>query len=184
MRMRFERMFARSQIKLIDIEIVYEALFLRATTSFEAFLEELFCQILLNKVQYPTSRVTRIVNFASAQSLYRFVWRNDKYLEWLKYEKTEERARVFLSGGRPFRGLDEGIRSRIKPIATIRNAIAHSSDHARKEFRRIVIGNQPFSPRDRTPARYLRTVFIAVPLTRRYQQVTDDILLIASELMP
>ena len=183
-RRRFEKGFSKGQIPLRDLELVYEALFLRATTQFERFLENLFCGVLLRTIVYSKRRASPVSEIKSAKALYRLVWRGEKYLDWLRYEKTETRAKVFLNGGRPFTSLDATQRGVIRNIAAIRNAIAHSSEHAAEEFKKHVIAGQPIAPRDCTPARYLRIQFLATPPTRRFEKSMEDILAVAKALMP
>jgi hypothetical protein len=56
-RQRMERLFQARLINITDVESVYEALFLRAVTSFETFLEDLFVAILERRAYYRRDRV-------------------------------------------------------------------------------------------------------------------------------
>lgn len=183
-RSRIEKAASHEFVKRADVELLYESLLLRGITHFEAFLEDLFCAILLGKAGYPQSRAKVLVPFANARNLYRIVWRNEKYLDWLPYDKTCERAKTYLLGGRPFTLLTDGERSRLKNLHLIRNAIAHRSQHARHEFVRVVIANQQLPPRERTPGSYLRSVHRFDPRATRFEQAMVDLKEICHRLMP
>lgn len=183
-RQRVEKLVLDGRMERHDVEVMYESLFLRSITYFESLLENLFCRILLGKVSYPRARASKRVEFPSASSLYNVVWGSEKYLEWLPYEKTRKRAEKFLSGGRPFSELAGGELSKLKGHYVTRNAIAHSSDHARNEFKKVVIGNQHLPPRERSPAGYLRSVFRLAPRTTRFEQAMDDLRGLAQHLSP
>ncbi|HEV3111659.1 MAG TPA: hypothetical protein VGY99_14310 [Candidatus Binataceae bacterium] len=80
-----------------------------------------------------------------------------KYLTWLPFHNTEERAKLYLTDGKLFTELTDGDKSVIKTITTIRHAIAHRSQHAMSEFQRTVIGSQSLLPGEKKPAGFLRS---------------------------
>ena len=58
------------RIRKADVELVYEALFLRGITGFEVFLEELFISILLGRTTYgQKSRVINLMCVVSKNAL-------------------------------------------------------------------------------------------------------------------
>jgi len=150
-----ENLFLTKAIVKRDVETVYEALFLRSVTSFEAFLEELFIAILQGSAQYPQNRVSIRMTTKSTDALMEILLQGDKYLDWLPFNKTESRAKLYLAHGRPFSELDDAAKSKIKTIMYIRNAIAHKG-HAVKVFQEKVIGSQPLLPGEKKPAGFLR----------------------------
>jgi hypothetical protein len=131
---------------------------LRAVTSFEAFLENLFVAILKEKARYKKKRkVSLRMKVSSHEALMDILLQGQNYMVWLPFHHTEKRANLYLSDGRPFSDLDDGSRSMIKTITTIRNAIAHKTPHAIAEFHRTVIGSRALLPREKTPAGFLRS---------------------------
>ena len=153
-----EGLHAAGLIALRDLHSVYEALFLRGVTSFEFFLEALFLAILREKVTYPKRRgVVLRMTPASDKALQDILLQSAKYLQWLPFEHTQKRAKVYLGEGKPFTDLTPGDGSIIKTVTTIRNAIAHSSTHAKNEFERTVIGSRFLLRGERTPAGFLRS---------------------------
>lgn len=183
-RARLERVFSDRRVLLTDVEAVYESLFLKATTGFENYLEDLFCGILHGRIQYRGSRVTPLVGIKSTQTLHRVLWGGDDYLDWMPYTRTIARAEAWLRAGRPFTDLDDGKRAKLKTMHVIRNAIAHSSDHVHEQFRRVVIGSQHLRVRERSPAGYLRSIYISTPRITRFEQLAGDLNEIATILSP
>jgi hypothetical protein len=74
----------------------------------------------------------------SDEALMDILLRGDKYLLWLPYSNTVDRAKLYLKDGRPFTEIDNGDRSIMKTISTIRNAIAHTGPHATGEFEKVI----------------------------------------------
>ena len=129
-----EKVFQDSRIKKTDIETIYEALFLRAVTSFEAFLENWFFAIMLQH-----TAGSRLMTAVSKRALYDILLQQGKYL-LASYTKTETRANIYLRNGKPFTSISDGDKSQIKTVTVARNAIAHRSDFAMREFKEKVIG--------------------------------------------
>jgi hypothetical protein len=181
-RMRMESLYSRGDILLRDVSTVYESLFLRAVVGFEQFCEVLFLEILKGRIRYSGSRVVPRITHNSVGAMREVLLQGKPYLDWLPYESTEKRAKWYLNGGRPFTNLDDAERSTIKTIQTIRNAIAHSSDHALRKFRQSVIGNQSLLPRERTPAGFLRSQLTNAPMQRRIEVYVAELGSIAAKI--
>lgn len=157
-RHRMEKLFSEGAISRNDLHSVYEALFLRAVTSFEAFLEDLFVAILVGRAQYTRDRRVKVLMSASSrETLRQILLQGDAYMNWLPFGHTENRAKLYLKEGRPFSELTAGDKSILKTITVIRNAIAHKSPYAISEFERTVINSLPLLPNERSPAGYLRS---------------------------
>jgi hypothetical protein len=164
-----ETLFAANIIKKTDLDSVYEALFLRAVTSFEAFLEDLFIAILEGRARYNKHRVRVLMSTPSRDALMQILLQHNAYMNWLPFTNTERRAKLYLKEGRPFSDLDEGDKSQLKTITVIRNAIAHKSDHAVAEFERTVISSLPLLPSERSPAGFLRSRITQGPAQSRFE---------------
>lgn len=177
-----ETLYRNHAIVLRDLHSVYEALFLRSVTSFEVFLEELFITILTNRATYQRGRVSVRMTATSRQALMDILLQGDKYMAWLPFGHTEQRAKVFLKNGKPFSELMDGDKSMIKSITTIRNAIAHKSPHAINEFKRTVVGSQRLLPAERVPAGFLRSPVRSGPTRNRFEVYAGELARIARVL--
>src|ERR1700735_1522715 len=103
-RKRMEELFLSGNITKRDLNSVYEALFLRAVTRFESFLEELFLGILEKRVKYKkTRKISLKMAPKSHQALIDIVFQQNRYLDWLPLDKTIDRADFYLLGSRPFK---------------------------------------------------------------------------------
>lgn len=158
-RIRMELLYRRGDIVLRDLDSIYESLFLRSVTSFELFLEELFIGVLRGKVAHSSCVVERRMHAKSDKALMEIILQGGDYLDWLPFNKTEDRAKIYLEGGRPFSLISDGDRSQIKCVSTIRNAIAHTSSYALRKFQNQVVGQQKVLPHERKPAGFLRTQY-------------------------
>lgn len=182
-RSKMEKLFYQGGLSRRDIEAVYEGLYIGAITSLEGFLEDLFYQILVGNVSYSKNRVVPRVNFSSRQVLHEVILSGKRYVDWLPYNLTEERSRIYLRGGRPFTWLDKSDKDKIQKWLWTRNAIAHVSKHSHKVFQDNVIAGLTLPPRERSPAGYLRSQIRVYPTVfTRFESVTSDITLIAYKL--
>jgi hypothetical protein len=175
-----EDLYLKGTITKRDVDSVYEALFLRAVTGFEGFLEELFLDILDRRVKYKSVRkVSLKMSAKSREHLIDIVFQGNPYLNWLPFRQTEDRAKRYLLDGKPFTDLDNGDKSKIKTIVTIRNAIAHHSRHSKEEFH-DVIDSLHLLKGERTPAGFLRSQ--VQPTVNRFDVYISDLGRIASIL--
>ncbi len=179
-----ELLHAEKRIRQRDLDSVYEALFLRGITSFEVLLDELFFDILLKRKRYPAARNVKLrMTTTSPDALNEIVLQGHrKYLNWLPFRETKDRAKLYLEEGRPFTELDGGDENVISTVATIRNAVAHKSAYALGEFRRTVIGQQNLLRSERTPAGFLRSQIQANPKRVRFQTYIGEMARIAAKL--
>jgi hypothetical protein len=173
-RQQIENLFDENRMREREILILYEGMFLKLVTTFEAFLEELFIKIMLDKTSYSIRRVTPRIVFRSGRILREVLLQGQDYLEWLPYPKTVARANAFLRGGRPFTELSNGEISKIKQAMRVRNCVAHASDHAKRIFEEKVIGNLPITPRERSPSGFLRSLTRINPPLCRFQVYLND----------
>ena len=168
-----------------DAEQVYDALFINTMTAFETFLEDLFLGLLvdgqgLSSEKSTFSRRVTIRSHKVAREI--VIGPNRKYVDWLPYDQTEGRAKLFFRGGRPFTVVSTTERNLLKRCSAIRNRIAHNSRHSNETFQKVVIGNLSILPRDRTPSRYLRSLFRLNPAQTRYENLAAEILRLARRL--
>jgi hypothetical protein len=176
-----ERLYAQSMVAKRDVEHIYGALFLGAFASLEGMLEDLFLKLLTGRVRVPRS-VRSKVTFRSDMVARGVVFGDRKYVDWTPYDRTLKRAETLFYGGRPFSKLDPNEIGVIKMVCTIRNAVAHQSGHARKQFDKEVISQLTLPPRERTPTGFLRSIHSSAPDVTRYEQLIGDLTSIARNL--
>jgi hypothetical protein len=177
-----ETLYDDKRIALRDLHAVYEALFLRAVTGFEVFLEELFVGILERKIRYPIERVSLRMKAKSRDALMEILLQGDMYLDWLPFDRTVDRAKLYLEEGKPFSELEDADKGTIKRVMITRNAIAHSSKHAMDKFHKVVIGGQALLRGERKPAGFLRAQVRAAPVQNRFEVFVAEMNRIASQL--
>lgn len=139
-----------------DVEVMYSGLFMGAITSFESYLQELFMQAALGRVQFSSVRRVRPrLSVPSKTVLHELVLQNRGYVDWLPYDETVKRAKVFLANGEPFSSLCGDDKGKLTEYMKIRNAIAHVSQHAHEKFIKDIAVPANLPPRSRTPGGYL-----------------------------
>ncbi|HET8891285.1 MAG TPA: hypothetical protein VFQ41_20445 [Candidatus Angelobacter sp.] len=175
-----EKLLADDRLARRDLERVYEGLFLSAFTRFEVLLEDLFFGLLVGRVSCYSCDSYPRVNFQSEKVARQVILRERRYLDWLPYGKTEELAKSFFRGGRPFTRLDDGEKSKLQTSLFIRNAIAHKSTYSSKIFTEKVLGSTPLAPRERTPAGFLRSQY-RINQTR-FQLYMNDVLAVSKKV--
>ena len=181
-RKRMEELYSQKDIALRDLDAVYEALFLRAVTSFEVFLEDQFIAIVGGRANLPRGRASPRMTATSAKALSDILLQGDAYMVWLPFLHTERRAHIYLKDGKPFSDLTDGDKSMIRYITIIRNAIAHRGSHAMNEFGRVIIGSQSLLRAEKTPAGFLRSRVRTGPTRNRFEVYTGELARIARTL--
>jgi hypothetical protein len=184
-RRRVDQLVQTGRLSTRAAEQVYESLFLSAFTSFEVFVEDLFLLLLVGASKRNpaiSSAVPRIAvkSFSVARDL--VVGPGRKYVDWLPYERTMERAKLFFRGGRPFTEVPVGERELVNRAQVIRNAIAHRSRYSEERFETQVIAGTALAPRERKPAGYLRGLLSAYPSVCRYENYATGLLGLAKRL--
>lgn len=177
-----ESLFAASSVGRGDIEHIYGAIFFTAHASFESMIEELFLKLLVSRVAPPKGSNPRVI-LKSDRVAKEIVFAGRPYVDWVPYDRTIERAKLFFSGAHPFVDLDENDKATIKQATIIRNVIAHQGAYARSEFTKKVIANLLLTPRERTPAGFLRSLYSVAPSVTRYEQLTAEMTSIAMKLV-
>lgn len=161
-RSKVERLASRGELVRRDVEKVYESLFLKAFTELESNIEELFIGLLTKRI-LPSSRdiIPRIV-FKSDLVAREIVYGGRNYFDWFPYDRTIMLSEAFFRAGRPFTELDNADRRKCENLLLIRNAIAHNSAHATRQFINKVIGATPLLSRERTPSGFLRSQIVSL----------------------
>jgi hypothetical protein len=172
-RLKVEALSAKRQITRWELERVYESLLINAVTSFEGFLEDLFVGLMLDGqgVSLPKARCAPRIVIKSYQLARDLILGNRRYVDWLPYDQTLNRANTFFVGGRPFSTLPKTSQQQLEKVIAARHAVAHQSSHAQRRFEREVVGTSTvLLPRERKVAGYLRSVYVGT--TNRYDELT------------
>lgn len=182
---RVEQLRLTDSLTANDVACVYEGLFLRCYTGVETYLEDLFYDVVLGKVSYPSRRAIRPrAAVASRRVLEDVVLQGRRYVEWLPYDKTLALAEAHLRGGRPFADLSLTRRQELEEWRLVRHAIAHSSRSAAQAFERKVLARVFLPPSQRNPVGYLRSQARINPVATRLDLVLDSAALLVKELDP
>ena len=91
------------------------------------------------------------------------------YLALGTVENALRVAEMLINKGRPLSAISQSNRTLINQAVQIRNAIAHDSDRAKKDFLRKVPGVAALPNSKRTPGAFLRHEFRVQPNQRRYE---------------
>ena len=181
-RIRMENLYAKKIVVRRDIELVYGGIYLESVTSFERFIEGLFIRILSGKVTYSTKRVMPRVVFKSMYVASLMIHGGRSYLDWLPYRYTLKRADAYLRKGAPFGDLNKNDIKNLEVMSYVRNAIAHKSKQAYQMFDTNVVAGLALTTREKSPLGYLRSVFAVSPTQTRYQEIVNNMGLIALKL--
>jgi hypothetical protein len=168
-RSRMEDLYSKNIIVRRDIEHIYSGMYLEAFGSFESFIERLFVNLMLGRYRTVSQRTIPRFKINSEMMASEIIMQHKKYVNWIPYDATEERAKIFFRNNNVFSSLIDSDKDTIKKAFYIRNAIAHKSKQASEKFIKHVIGNIPLTPRDSTPSGFLRTVWQISPSQTRYE---------------
>jgi hypothetical protein len=120
---------------------VLELVHLQLVSLFETYLEDLFYDCALGNSGIGAA--ASVIPTATIEDVNMLVYsggsRRQKFLSWLPYEETAERASVYLEPDAPFsRLLYRPVEKRaIKDAIIVRNAVAHASGHAIEQFQAL-----------------------------------------------
>lgn len=173
-RHKMQSLLSNGHINETDIVQFYNGLYLNLFVEFERLLDELFFGLLSGDIS-TSLPVVRIVPPISSDLARSILLIGKNYLDWLPYENTLERAKVFFQDGMPFTLLNDQNRSNLSRYVYIRNAIAHRSEEAVSKFIKHIIGDSKLPPRERTPVGFLRGNFRSAPSQTRYELVVQEL---------
>ncbi len=154
---RMERLRSSRNISETDLNRVYAGAFLSFHTFLERSLERAFLGLLMGRLVSSDSSVRPLVAINSNKVAHEIVRGGRTYVDWLPYDRhMVKRADAFFSGGRPFRNLSKAEMNVFARATVMRNAIAHESSHALRQFARFFTVGKSLPPDQRRPAGYLR----------------------------
>lgn len=153
---RIEKVRAARSLSDSDVNRAYAGAFLAFHVAVEHSLERLFLGTVMGRFTYASRSVIPLVSIRSEVVARAIVKGDRKYIDWLPYHLTASRADAFLSGGRPFADLRKTDTAALERLTVMRNAIAHDSAHALKQFRAQFVAGRPLPGSQRSAAGYLR----------------------------
>lgn len=157
-RRKMEDLLRQSKLNVMDVEEVYAGIFLDIFTEFEALIEKLFLGLLSKELYSVSGVISPKIRIKPNSMLREVVFSGRAYLDWLPYGKyTTARAGMYFTNGEPFTLLSNSQRGKLDCYGLIRNALAHKSDSATRNFENFISG-LPLLPREKTPMGYLRSV--------------------------
>jgi hypothetical protein len=153
---RLEKLHTRRELSRVDLHRAYAGAYLFFYTYLERSLERLFLGIMMNRYDFHQPGIRSLVSVRSDVVARSILSGERSYADWIPYDLTRKRAKAFLSGGLPFTSLGKPDQRVFARLSLIRNAIAHESTHALKQFRAEFTDGKSLPPEQRTPAGYLR----------------------------
>lgn len=172
---RMDRLFSDGTIPRSDIERVYAGAFLAFHTYLESSIERLFVGLLVGRFVSQYSMIRPLVTVRADRVAYHIVRGERSYAAWLPYERyTLRRAKAFFSRGKPFTDLKRSQIKALDQLTTLRNALAHDSDSARRAFRATFTDGKTLPPDQLRPSGYLRGLH-AVGQTRFDLLLSDTV---------
>lgn len=153
---RQETLRNEGRLTLRDLNMAYGMAFLSFHTRLEASIEDLFLGIVMGRLIHSDPQVRPLVQVKSEVVARKVVFGTRSYADWLPYDRwTIARAKTFLSSGAPFNTIPKADQAHLDSMALIRNAIAHASPHADRQFRKKFVEGHALPPGQRTPLGYL-----------------------------
>lgn len=154
---RTEQLFRARAISQTDVHRVYAGAFLSFHTYVERSIERAFLGLLTRRFESTDVSVRPLVEIRSDKVAHAVVRSGRGFVDWLPYKQnTAKRADAFFSRGRPFSNLEKSHHAVFNRATIIRNAIAHESSHALRQFSVTFTANRALPPEQRRPAGYLR----------------------------
>ena len=121
-----------------QMHLVTEALFLRAFSRYEAFIEEVFILYCMEKKTQSGKSVKshiRAKNYGHAKQI---IKSSMNFLEWNNPDKIIERSRTYLEIDNPIFNAITQNKTKLDRMRKIRNAIAHYSEESELQFNKVL----------------------------------------------
>jgi hypothetical protein len=151
-----ERLLAAGQLRQADVHRAYGGALLSFYVDLEACIEDVFMGILMGRLTVSATRVQSLVGIRSEVVARKIVRGDRRYVDWLPYQVTRDRAAAFFSRGEPFASFTEAQARPFENVRIVRNALAHGGEQATRRFRKTFTDGKALPPEQRRPAGYLR----------------------------
>ncbi len=153
---RIEGLFLVRQLPMADVQRAYSGAFLSFYIALERTIQELFMGILMGRLIVSRPGIRPLVTVRSEVIARKIVRGDRRYVDWLPYNFTRDRANAFFSRGKPFEALTAAEVERLEDVRIIRNALAHGGEHAMAVFQRRFTAGLALPSDQRRPSGYLR----------------------------
>lgn len=153
---RVEGLFDAGDLPRADVHRAYAGAFLSFYVDLERAVEDLFMGLVMGRVIHSNTTVRSLVVIQSEVVARKVVRGERRYVDWLPYRLTRDRAKAFLSRGQPFASLTDRQALPLERIRIVRNALAHGGDHAMRQFHNTFTDGLSLPADQRRPAGYLR----------------------------
>lgn len=179
---RMDRLYRQGQVKSKDVLRIYRGAYLGFFTQVERALEDPFIGLLTGKVVHATQQCRPRILIPTRPAAVAIINGTNSYTDWMPFDKhTLKRAPAFFVGGEPFKSISKPDRKVLEDATTLRNAIAHGSEHALRQFQRVFakdnFGAFIIPPQQRNPATYLRGIHAGTQ-TRLEYRITEIVAVI------
>jgi hypothetical protein len=157
-------------IHVRDQEEIAGLTLLKLTLAWESFLEDTFLRYLCGaKSAAGVSPTLLLGKQPKLNAAFRALSGSNKFLGW-QPDTTLKRANKFFDAGEPYETAVKGAKSVLEDMGSIRNRIAHRSDHSVIEFQAVVQVHFGFVPRGMTPGRFLLSTLpiLGIPAIDHY----------------
>lgn len=134
--------------------IFVEHILLTAYKNWEFFIENIFIRYMLGDSSKEGNPVHRFVYPKDEEHAYKMIKNVRLYPDWSDINAVTTYAENFFEEGGAFAYL-RTMKGELYSIKKIRNAIAHNSLNAKREFENLVLGKIGFLPNNITPANFL-----------------------------
>jgi len=119
-------------------ETVTALAFLRGFIALEIFLEQSFILYLLGLKPPAGPKPKRLVKPTTKKLAILAVVGDRNYTDWYKWSQLKARAKKYFVDGKPYTDALNGRKLLFEEMITIRNALAHSSQHSQEQFKQLV----------------------------------------------
>lgn len=134
--------------------MMIEYVVLQMFGKWEKFLEDIFIEYMLGGQSQNGDAPNRYVSPLDRDHAYRMIQNVNLYPDWSDIDKVLKNAYNFFEQGGPFAVL-QTVKSEITSLKKIRNAIAHTSNRAKTDFKKLVQGKIGYLPDGIVPATFL-----------------------------
>ena len=178
-RQKVEYLFNKKLLTKTEVEQTYGTLFTNAVIGFEHFIEELFFDLLTDRLKY--NKIKPLVIFKNESIAYNIILGTNSYINWLPYDYTERYADIYFKEGLPFKSITPQDKTMLKKASYIRNALVHRSRFSYSKYEKNVLCNLPLASKEKSPEKFLRGIF-TTPSKTRFEIYVEEIASIAQKI--
>jgi len=138
-----------------QLRLLAELSFLRIFLAWEEFLEETFIRYMRGAKTGSGYGPRCFVNPTTLEHASQILTSPRQYVDWTTPSEAIKRAKLYFHQGEPYASALLGATEDLQDMNTIRNRIAHSSAHAKQQFRSLVLRKFGYNPAGMGPGRLL-----------------------------